>query len=343
MKETSMTTQIDAAQFRRALGSFTTGVTIVTTQGEDGKDYGLTANSFNSVSMDPPMVLWSLGKKSTSLPVFAATDHFAVHILAADQEAVSNRFSKSGTDKFAGCAVTRGHGGVPLLDGCSARFECRVVHRYEGGDHVIFVGEVMNFDSFNQPPLVFHGGNYGLVMKKAADAADATSSASSFGDGWLGFLLARAYYQLLVPVRNNFGRNGLRDVDYHVLTVLSMGEGRTIAELDKLVSISGFHVTEDDIRTLIERGIVALDDDGAERVVRFTEAGRCYAIELLAIAKAAESDAERSLDYREAQVLKLLLRRLIGSTESALPDHWRRDQFWRGNNLWRTPVPSDAA
>ena len=120
-----MTTQIDAAQFRRALGSFTTGVTIVTTQGEDGKDYGLTANSFNSVSMDPPMVLWSLGKKSTSLPVFAATDHFAVHILAADQEAVSNRFSKSGTDKFAGCAVTRGHGGVPLLEGCSARFECR--------------------------------------------------------------------------------------------------------------------------------------------------------------------------------------------------------------------------
>ena len=98
--------EIDAAQFRRALGSFTTGVTIVTTQGEDGKDYGLTANSFNSVSMDPPMVLWSLGKKSTSLPVFAATDHFAVHILAADQEAVSNRFSKSGTDKFAGCAVT---------------------------------------------------------------------------------------------------------------------------------------------------------------------------------------------------------------------------------------------
>lgn len=267
-----MTTAIDAMQFRKALGAFTTGVTVVTTNGGDGKDYGLTANSFNSVSMDPPMVLWSLGKKSTSLPVFAAAEHFAVHILAADQESMSNRFAKSGTDKFAGCALARGHGGVPLLDGCSARFECRVVHRYEGGDHVIFVGEVLNFDSFNRPPLAFHGGNYGFVMKKSDDTADA---GSSFGDGWLGFLLARAYYQLLMPVRKNLASQGLRDIDYNVLTVLSMGDGRTIAELDQLVSISGSRVTEEDIGMLVERGLVSLDRHGSkDAVVQFTDAGR---------------------------------------------------------------------
>ncbi|SAK51074.1 flavin reductase domain-containing protein [Caballeronia arationis] len=337
-----MTTQIDARQFRKALGSFTTGVTVVTTQGADGRDYGLTANSFNSVSMDPPMVLWSLGKKSSSLPVFAATDYFAVHILAADQEAVSNRFSKSGADKFAGCELTRGHGGVPLLDGCSARFECRVVHRYEGGDHVIFVGEVMNFDSFDHAPLVFHGGNYGLVMKKGEAAGQ---TASSFRDGWLGFLLARAYYQLLVPVRNNLNGHGLQDIDYNILTVLSMGDGRTIEELDKLVSISGLRVTPEDVETLAARGIVAMEANAQaeKRVVRFTESGRSYAIELLSIAKAAESDAERELDYREAQMLKLLLKRVIESTTAALPDHWRRDQFWRDEHLWRDPVASDAA
>ena len=129
--------------------------------GDDGKDYGLTANSFNSVSMDPPMVLWSLGKKSSSLPVFAADRTLRGAYSGRRSGKHVNRFAKSGTDKFAGCALARGHGGVPLLDGCSARFECRVVHRYEGGDHVIFVGEVMNFDSFDQPPLAFHGGNYG--------------------------------------------------------------------------------------------------------------------------------------------------------------------------------------
>jgi 3-hydroxy-9,10-secoandrosta-1,3,5(10)-triene-9,17-dione monooxygenase reductase component len=331
-----MNMAIDAKQFRRALSSFTTGVTIVTTQGDDGNDYGLTANSFNSVSMDPPMVLWSLGKKSSNLPVFAATDHFAVHILAADQEHLSNRFAKSGTDKFAGCALDRGHGGVPLLDGCSARFECRVVHRYEGGDHVIFVGEVMNFDSFDHPPLAFHGGNYGLVMKKSDSAAEAIEADGSFGDGWLGFLLARAYYQLLIPVRKNLSHHGLREIDYNILTVLSMGEGRTLEELDQLVSISGSRVTQDDLGQLVERGLLVLNQrDGSRREVSFTDDGRRYAIELLAIAKASESDAERDLDYREAQVMTLLLKRLIRSSASELPDHWRKERFWQESSLWR--------
>jgi 3-hydroxy-9,10-secoandrosta-1,3,5(10)-triene-9,17-dione monooxygenase reductase component len=336
-----MITPVDPAQLRKALGTFTTGVTIVTTHGEDGKDYGLTANSFNSVSMDPPMVLWSLGKKSSSLAVFSAADHFAVHVLAANQESISNRFAKSGSDKFAGHTVGRGHGHVPLLDGCSARFECRVVHQYEGGDHIIFVGEVMNFDSFSRPPLVFHGGNYGLVMKHAAEPA---GIGPSFGDGWLGFLLARAYYQLLLPVRASLNRNGLRDIDYSILAVLSMGEERTIAELDGLVSISGFTVTVDDVRTLVERGLVSLETAGVEEdgVVRFTSAGRAYAIELLAIAKSAESNAERDLDYREAQIMKLLIKRVIETTASTLPEHWRQDRFWRGDNLWRERTASDV-
>jgi 3-hydroxy-9,10-secoandrosta-1,3,5(10)-triene-9,17-dione monooxygenase reductase component len=337
-----MNTPIDPVKFRQALGSFTTGVTIVTTHGPDGRDYGLTANSFNSVSMDPPMVLWSLGRKSSSLPVFSQADHFAVHILAANQESVSNRFAKSGTDKFAGCTVVRGHGHVPLLDGCSARFECRVVHQYEGGDHVIFVGEVMNFDSFGRPPLVFHGGNYGLVMKHAEEPANV---APAFGDGWLGFLLGRAYYQLLLPVRENLERNGLRDLDYSILAVLSMGEERTIAELDRLVSISGSRVTEADILKLATRGLVELQCNDAEEEskVKFTAAGRSYTIELLAIAKSAESNAERDLDYREAQVMKLLLKRVIQTTASALPEHWHKEQFWRPDNLWRDRASPDAA
>ena len=114
---------IDAREFRNALGSFTTGVTIVTTRDASGHDVGLTANSFNSVSLDPPLVLWSLAKSSTSLSAFVEAKHFAVHILAADQEPLSNRFATRGADKFAGLQIERGEGGMPLLHGCAARFD----------------------------------------------------------------------------------------------------------------------------------------------------------------------------------------------------------------------------
>jgi 3-hydroxy-9,10-secoandrosta-1,3,5(10)-triene-9,17-dione monooxygenase reductase component len=169
--ETEVSIPVDVKEFRKALGSFTTGVTIVTTRADDGKDHGLTANSFNSVSLDPPMVLWSLGRTSSSLSVFLEADRFAVHVLAVDQEDLSNQFSRSGTDKFANCTVGRGAGHVPLLDGCVARFECRVAHRYEGGDHVIFVGEVRRFDTFDRAPLVFHSGSYGRVVKTGSASA----------------------------------------------------------------------------------------------------------------------------------------------------------------------------
>src|SRR5215213_7611295 len=134
---------IDARAFRNALGAFTTGVTIVTTRDSCGRDVGLTVNSFNSVSLEPPLVLWSLARSSASLAAFVEADYFAVHILGARQEALSNLFAQRGADKFAGIAMRRGHGGVPLLDGCAARFECRTAYRHEGGDHEIFVGEVL--------------------------------------------------------------------------------------------------------------------------------------------------------------------------------------------------------
>jgi 3-hydroxy-9,10-secoandrosta-1,3,5(10)-triene-9,17-dione monooxygenase reductase component len=322
---------IDSVQFRNALGAFTTGVTIVTTRDTEGNDYGLTANSFNSVSLDPPMVLWSLSKASSNLKGFASADYFAVHILAADQEVISNRFAKGSADKFAGIPLERGHGEVPLLDGCSARFECRMRHQYEGGDHVIVVGEVINFDNFNRPPLAFHGGNYGLLLKKPGKG-DVTES--NPGNDWLGFMLARAYYQLLQPVRESLQSKGLRDIDYSILAVLSMGDGRTIAELAGIIAFAGQELTVDDAQRLAARGLVTLDPaKDRDVLVRFTDAGRECAIELLARAKAAESAAERDLDYREAQVLKLLLKRVIETSAAGLPDSWRKENIWREDNI----------
>ncbi len=332
---------IDSVQFRNALGAFTTGVTIVTTRDTDGNDYGLTANSFNSVSLDPPMVLWSLSKASSNLKGFASADYFAVHILAADQEATSNRFAKSSVDKFAGIPLERGHGEVPLLDGCSARFECRMRHQYDGGDHVIVVGEVINFDNFNRPPLAFHGGNYGLLLKKAGKSA---ATENNPGNDWLGFMLGRAYFQLLLPVRESLQSLGLRDIDYSILTVLSLGDGRTVAELARIIAFFGQEVTVDDARRLAARGLVMLDPpEGADIAVRFSDAGRQYAIDLLARAKAAESAAERDLDYREAQVLKLLLKRVIETSAADLPDSWRKENIWREDNILHKLQGTDSS
>src|SRR2546423_12400621 len=129
----------DGRALRDAFGSFATGVTIVTTCGPAGADIGLTANSFSSVSLDPPMVPWSLARTSSSIDAFRNCAHFAVHILSADQEALSARFASNGIDRFGGLALDRGPDGIPMLPDCMARFACKRAYQYEGGDHVIFV------------------------------------------------------------------------------------------------------------------------------------------------------------------------------------------------------------
>ncbi len=155
----------DPQAFRSALGSFVTGVTIVTTRDADGRPVGLTANSFNSVSLDPPMVLWSLSLHSGSLPVFREAQSWAVHVLAADQQAMSDRFAQPGNDKFAGLDVVDGPEGAPLLAGYAARFGCRARFEYEGGDHAIFLGEVVEFERRDAEPLIYHSGRYGRLMR----------------------------------------------------------------------------------------------------------------------------------------------------------------------------------
>lgn len=159
---------LDPQDFRNALGSFVTGVTIVTARDEAGRPFGLTANSFNSVSLDPPMVLWSLSLHSGSLPVFRDATSWAVHVLAADQQAMSDRFATPGADKFTGLALDDGPEGAPRIPGYAARFGCCARFEYEGGDHAIFLGEVVDFDRREVDPLIYHGGRYGRVMPAQA-------------------------------------------------------------------------------------------------------------------------------------------------------------------------------
>ena len=150
--------------FRAALGMFATGVTIVTARGTDGLPVGLTANSFNSVSLEPPLVLWSLARSAGSMPAFERGSHYAINILAADQHALAERFAAKAIDRFADLAYREGAGGAPILEGAAAVFECFNRSRYEEGDHVIFVGEVLRFDHDpHGTPLLFWRGDYRLM------------------------------------------------------------------------------------------------------------------------------------------------------------------------------------
>jgi flavin reductase (DIM6/NTAB) family NADH-FMN oxidoreductase RutF len=154
----------DARDFRSALGSFPTGVCLVTALAPDGGRVGMTVNSFSSVSLDPPMVLWSLARSASSADVFRDAEHFAINVLAAGDAALSSRFSKPGADRFCGLEARfkSGIGGVPVLEGAAAAFECHSRHRYYGGDHIIMIGVVERYSHREAAPLVFHRGKYGI-------------------------------------------------------------------------------------------------------------------------------------------------------------------------------------
>jgi flavin reductase (DIM6/NTAB) family NADH-FMN oxidoreductase RutF len=148
-------------EFRNALGMFATGVTIVTARAPNGDLMGLTANSFNSVSLAPPLVLWSLANSASSMAAMSAASHYAINILGADQQDLAMRFARKGLDRFADVAFMEGIAGAPLLKDAIATFECFNRSRYNEGDHVIFVGEVERCAYLaGASPLLYHGGNF---------------------------------------------------------------------------------------------------------------------------------------------------------------------------------------
>jgi flavin reductase (DIM6/NTAB) family NADH-FMN oxidoreductase RutF/DNA-binding IclR family transcriptional regulator len=154
------TAAIDPRRLRDVLGTFVTGVTIVTTCDDGGRPHGVTANSFTSVSLDPPLVLWSQSITSRSHAAFAGSDSFAINILADDQVTLSNHFAVSRDDKFSQIDFSPGVGGSPVLHGTAASLECTKVATYPGGDHVVFLGRIERMQQSNRRPLVYGNGRY---------------------------------------------------------------------------------------------------------------------------------------------------------------------------------------
>lgn len=314
----------DPKDFRRALGMFATGVTIVTTQAEDGTPVGVTANSFNSVSLTPPLVLWSLAKSARSLQAFSAASHWNVHVLAEDQVAMSNLFARAGEDKFNGLQIDTGLNNSPLLHACSARFQCRTMFQYEGGDHIIFVGEVLGYDRSERPPLLYVTGNYALATTKAEPVSTeprADVGSALYSEELLGYLLGRSHHQFMASFRSRLDERHLSDGDFYVLSTLSVREPLTAEEIAQHVAYTAVNLDKQALNSLCERGLLRQSGTaGAGYTLSFS--GRDAVLHILAAAKDVEASVVDRLGEQEAAVLRNLLKRLIQATDPGLPKLW---------------------
>jgi 3-hydroxy-9,10-secoandrosta-1,3,5(10)-triene-9,17-dione monooxygenase reductase component len=250
---------LDPKAFRAALGRFATGVTIVTTRDAGGAPIGVTANSFNSVSLDPPMVLWSLAKNSNSMQAFSTASHFAVHILAEGQEELSSRFASRGADRFAG--LETGAQIVPLLESCAARFVCRTAFQYEGGDHVIFVGEVIEFESAEKAPLLFLGGRYAGARRAGRIHADGIDpDKARIGGESLTHLIARAHTQIARRIHDHLEECALQQPRLMMMIAIGQHDHPDWGEVSVRVTATGYKACPEARDELIARGWIETVD-----------------------------------------------------------------------------------
>lgn len=307
--------------FRRALGAFATGVTIATTKNADNQPVGVTASSFNSVSVDPPLVLWSLAKTSFSHDAFCSSGHFAIHVLSAAQEDLSNRFARSGEDKFSGMEWQDGVLGSPVFAEHAAIFECKTRHQYEGGDHVIFVGEVISFEARDEAPLLFHGGSYAERRPRPKTQAleSVNTENGEFSDDFLFYLISRAHFQTSRPTREKLNELGSSMEEYLTLAVLSMEAPLTHAEIGKRLAHTGHAPSPRLLDRMTRNNLLRMSKEAFE----VAEGGRKLFIETLAFGKAMEADLADHFTAAELSETKRILRRIVELTGKDVPIGWR--------------------
>jgi len=264
MQSGSPPAAFDPRALRRALGNFATGVTIVTASAGDRK-VGVTANSFNSVSLDPPLILWSIAKQSGSYAVFETASHFAVNILAEDQLALSNQFARPSSERFADVAYRPGLGGSILLEDASATFQCETFQILEGGDHWILIGKVVAFEDHGRSPLLYHQGSYATVLPHPYLAPRERQTLpnqlrSKLGDHlyYLMTQAVRSYQQTYEPAQLE---TGWRPGEARLLMILDVDARRDLPTLITEADMPG-HEVQQTLELLRSRGLVEQDARG---------------------------------------------------------------------------------
>lgn len=301
----------DPKAFRRALGNFATGVTIITTRAPDGTNIGVTASSFSSLSLNPPLILWSSIKETPSCRAFESASHFAVNILASNQMEMSNHFARQQDDKFAGIEWHEGLGGSPIFPNCAGRFQCETYNKYDGGDHWIFIGKVIEFDDFGRSPLCFHQGSYSMVVSHpetfpaVAQQASKTASQGRMENHEF-FLMRRAVLAYQERYRPKLVTLGLNLIESRILIVLNDFSGLDAEEITVHLHTPVSEIREA-LSSLGDREMVAVDGDGYV----LTEKGASKSDDIWNLAEAHARESFKNFSSAEVDTFTKILRQLI--------------------------------
>jgi 3-hydroxy-9,10-secoandrosta-1,3,5(10)-triene-9,17-dione monooxygenase reductase component len=314
---------VNPTELRQAFGQFATGVTVITSMDKTKNPVGVTASSFNSVSLDPPLVLWSLAKNSYSMQAFQDSGHFCVHVLAVDQQHLSQKFATQGANKFDEIAWKSGLGGVPLLPEFAARFQCQTSYQYEGGDHIIFVGEVLEYAKSEETPLVFHGGRY-VLPKKTNQGVEhghgVDPIGGTFSSEFFLYLLSRAHYQATAQLQRELRLSGLSKSDYFVLTLIGLIGPQSFQELHDRLDHTGHAPNHQALDAMSSRALLTETIDGSR--FSLTVKGRQMYIELLAKSKANEEQLLAGFSRDEIADIRDFLTRFIEVSDPGIPEFW---------------------
>ncbi|AMS45324.1 flavin reductase [Aminobacter aminovorans] len=304
---------LDPKAFRRALGSFPTGVTIITSAGNGGP-VGVTANSFSSVSLDPPLVLWSLSHGSRSYQAFKECEHFAINVLTEDQVDVSQAFASASEDKFSLAAWRKGQTGSPLIDNALAYFDCVCEARYEGGDHTIMIGRVVDFARYEGAPLAFSQGRYGVTVDHpdlAAKDPSEKQERADFAEFPLLSLIAKAHYKVDDGLEERRAAAGFSPVGSKVLAGLYNSPPLSAEELSRRMYLDRREV-DDSLSEFLTSGDV--ERSGGDRY-ELSESGRIRRRLIIDYLSKYQSEQLADISSTDLAIARRVLERFLAKTD----------------------------
>ena len=303
-----MNSDVDVRVLRNCFGKFATGITVITALAPDGTKIGLTVNSFSSLSLDPPMILWSLDKRSNSLDALKNASHFAVNVLASDQMDISNNFARPGEDKFKDVDLVDSAFGLPLLAGTVAHLVCKNVGTYEGGDHLIFIGEVEHFDACDKKPLLYSNGQYSVAARHpGVKMAEPPAEERSSNDEFIVPLLLRSYWEISDPFYRELLDEGIPVAHARILVHLSHSPELTVRELSDAIRVDMASVAMS-VNWLCDNGhLKKIEND---KLV-LSDKGRDHLDNVQRRAERFEKEVLDGYSEQDIELLKSMLRKLI--------------------------------